>query len=68
MNQVQYCVDEAGTKFKPGRLSELYLKKELENILQSFILRFTYTLYLAMFFSIGIKYTIIIVSLVVLVG
>ena len=35
MNQVQKCGDEAGTEFKPGRLSELYLKKELENILQS---------------------------------
>ena len=42
-------VNEACTEIKPGRLSELYLKKELENILQSRIPS-TYTLYLAMFF------------------
>ena len=61
MNQVQQCVDEAGTEFKPGRLSELYLKNELENILQSPIPSsgiHIHFIFGNVFLSIGIKYTI----------
>ena len=71
MNQVQYCVDEAGTQLKHGSLSALsYFKKGLQNILQSLayhLAGFTYTLFQAIFLSFKIKYTIVIVSLVVLV-
>ena len=35
LNQPSSSVDEAGTKFITERISELYIKKELENILQS---------------------------------